>query len=59
MAIDVKLTDREVVVLMTLCDLLGKPVTMEAAEDACLRSVEQVNREIDRLLEDPRLEDKD
>jgi len=36
---------------MTLCDLLGKPVTMEAAEDACLRSVERVNRETAQLLE--------
>lgn len=52
MAIDVKLTDREVVVLMTLCDLLGKPVTMEAAEDACLRSVEKVNRETARMVDD-------
>ncbi len=52
MAIDMKLTDREVVVLMTLCDLLGKPVTMEAAEDACLRSVEQVNRETARMVGD-------
>ncbi|MGB0063334.1 MAG: hypothetical protein WBP85_02730 [Terracidiphilus sp.] len=51
MAIDVKLTDREVVVLMTLCDLLGKPVTMEAAEDACLRSLEKVNRETARMLD--------
>ncbi len=52
MAIDMKLTDREVVVLMTLCDLLGKPVTMEAAEDACLRSVEKVNRETARMVGD-------
>lgn len=52
MAIDVKLTDREVVVLMTLCDLLGKPVTMSATEDACERSVERVNRETAQLLDD-------
>jgi hypothetical protein len=52
MAIDVKLTDREVVILMTLCDLLGKPVTMEVAEDACLRSVERVNREMARMLDE-------
>ncbi|MGD0729988.1 MAG: hypothetical protein ABR956_01905 [Terracidiphilus sp.] len=53
MAIDVKLTDREVVMLMTICDLLGKPVTMSAAEDACERSVESVNRETAQLVDDP------
>lgn len=52
MAIDVKLTDREVVIVMTLCDLLGKPVTMSDAEDACLRSVERVNRETARMVDD-------
>jgi hypothetical protein len=52
MAIDVKLTDREVVMLMTICDLLGKPVTMSAAEDACERSMEMVNRGTARILDD-------
>jgi len=53
MAIDVKLTDREVVMLMTICDLLGKPVTMSAAEDACERSVQRVNLETAKLVDDP------
>ena len=54
MAIDVKLNDREVVILMTLCRLLGKPdVSMRDAEEACLRSVQKVNRETAQLLNDP------
>jgi hypothetical protein len=49
MAIDVRLKDREVVLLMTLCRLLGKAPTMREAEEACLESVDQVNREIRAL----------
>jgi hypothetical protein len=56
MAIDVKLTDREVVVLMTLCELLGKPASMRAVEMACLQSVRNVNRETAQLLDDPNSE---
>lgn len=56
MAIDVKLTDREVVIVLTLCELLGKPVvSMREVEMACLHSVRKVNREtesIDELTED-------
>jgi len=55
MAIDVKLTDREVVIVLTLCELLGKPATMRDAELACLHSVRTVNREtesIDELTEE-------
>ena len=54
MAIDVSLTDREVVLLMTLCRLLGKPdISMRDAEEACLRSVQRVNRESRELNEMP------
>jgi len=52
MAIDVRLTDREVVLLMTLCRLMGRAPTMHEAEEACLGSVQQVNREI-RALSEP------
>jgi hypothetical protein len=51
MAIDVKLTDREVVLLLTLCELLGKPTTMRDAELACLHSVRKVNRESESIDE--------
>ena len=57
MPIDVKLTDREVVVLMTLCKLLGRPeISMRDAEMACLESVRKVNRETAQLLDDPNSE---
>jgi hypothetical protein len=52
MAIDVRLTDREVVLLMTLCRLMGKAPTMRDAEEACLDSIQQVKREI-RALSQP------
>jgi hypothetical protein len=51
MAIDIKLTDRELVLLMTLCRLLGKPTNMRDAEMACLQSVRQVNRESESIDE--------
>ena len=57
MPIDMRLTDREVVLVLTLCRLLGKPTTMQDAENACLLSVEQVNRETAQLIEDPNEDD--
>jgi hypothetical protein len=44
-SIDVQLTDKEIVLLMTICELMGKGVSERDVDLARLNSVREINRE--------------